>query len=219
MSLLSKRTFRQWAKVLTDRGLTVEDADVVAEIGNTVYVKGAPQPLAGTSITVGFNSVSFTVGAVWLNGFTYTYPSSFPGSTGTLTFNPAATSDLLIYCFVPYIAVTDYRPSDPINPPGPEVPGYQVIRVDKNGDIALEIAAESEVTPEYESTPSIVDSDTGSCSAGWIRRLLVRLTKNTFNGQWYASIASQSPEELLVFNMQSTVVGNQIVIVPSGELV
>lgn len=219
MSLISKRTFRKWAKALTDRGLTVENADVVAEIGNTVYVKGAPQPVGDPSIKVTFDVVSFTVGAVWLNGHTYTYPSFPPGSTGTLVFNSSSNSDFLIYCFVPYIAVVNYRPTNPISPPGPEEPSYQVIRVDINGDINFEIVEESEVTPEYENTPSIVDSLTGACTAGWTRRLLVRLTKSTFDGKWYASVASQNPEELLIFNMQSTVFGNQIALVPTGELI
>ena len=219
MSLLSKRTFRKWAKALTERGLTVDDADVVAEIGNTVYVKGSPAPLEGTSITVGFNFVSFTVGAVWLNGAAFTYPFAPPGTTGTLTFSPGTESDLLVYCFVPYIGVTDYRPTTPISPPGDEIPNWQVIRVDKNGDVALEIIPESEVTPEYETQPSIVDPDTGLCSAGWVRRLLLRLTKNPTNAQWYATIASQSPEELLIFNIQSLNFDNQIVLTSSVEIV
>ncbi len=219
MSLISKRTFRKWAKVLTDRGLTVDDADVVAEIGNTVYVKGPPRALEGTSIAVGFNFVSFTVGAVWLNGATYTYPSNPPGSTATLTFSPGSESDLLVYCFVPYIGITDYRPTTPISPPGDEIPNWQVIRVDLNGDVALEIVQESAVTPEYENTPSLVDPDTGLCSAGWTRRQLLRLTKNTTNAQWYATIASQDPAELLFLNIQSLNFDNQIVLTSSIEII
>jgi len=213
MSLLSKRTFRKWAKVLTERGLTVDDADLVAEVGNTVYVKGKP-PLDDTSpITVEDNFVTFTVGAVWINGTTYMHPGFPPGSTCTMGFSSGDGSDVLIYCYVPYQAVTAYRPTTPIDPPGDEVPNWQVIRVDLAGDIAFEAVQESDSSSEYENTPSIVDPETGSCSLGWHRRQLIRLTFDAQLGEWKASIANQDPSRLMALRITSYALSGQIPVV------
>jgi hypothetical protein len=218
MSLVRKKTFRQWAKALTERGLTVDNADLVAEIGDTVYVKGTQIPIpVSSSITVGFNFISFTVGAVWMNGFTFTYPSFPPGSTFTLPFSRSAESDYIVYCFVPYTAVTDYRPQIPVDISEDEIPNWQVIRIDSSGDIALEIVQEFDVTPEYENTPSIVDSDTGNCSLGWTRRPLIRLTKNTSNGDW-AALLIEDPAGLLVFNI-NTLGALQVELTGSASLI
>jgi hypothetical protein len=218
MRLISKKTFRQWAKALTERGLTVDNAEVVAEIGDTVYVKGTQIPIpVSSSIVVGFNFISFTVGAVWMNGFTFTYPSFPPGSTFTLPFSRGAESDYIVYCFVPYTAATDYRPQIPVDISEDEIPSWQVIRIDSSGDIALEIVQEFDVTPEYLLTESIVDPDTGNCSLGWVRRPLIRLSKNTSNGDWAASLF-EDPAGLLIFNANS--LGNlQVELTGSASLI
>lgn len=218
MRLISKKTFRQWAKALTERGLTVDNAEVVAEIGDTVYVKGTQIPIpVSSSIVVGFNFISFTVGAVWMNGFTFTYPSFPPGSTFTLPFSRGAESDYIVYCFVPYTAATDYRPQIPVDISEDEIPSWQVIRIDSSGEIALEIVQEFDVTPEYLLTESIVDPDTGACSLGWVRRPLIRLSKNTSNGDW-AALLIEDPAGLLIFNANS--LGNlQVELTGSASLI
>ena len=217
MSLVRKKSFRLWAKALTDRGLTVDNAELVAEIGNTVYVKGTQIPIApSSSITLGIISVSFTVGAVWMNGFTFTYPSFSPGSTFTLPFSRLAEHDYLVYCYFPYVAVTDSRPQTPIDISEDEIVSWQVIRIDSAGDIALEIIQEPDATPEYLLTESIIDPDTGNCSLGWRRKELFRLSKNPDTGDWYA-VLSEDPAGLLVFQANSWG-NNQIEIQGSASL-
>jgi hypothetical protein len=219
MRLVSKKTFRQWAKALTERGLTVNDAEVSAEIGNAIYVKGTKQTIDPvSSVTVKIGVVSFPIGAVWINGSTYTFPSIPPGTVVNLQFGIGSESDWLVYCYVPYIAITDGKPSIPVDESSDEILNWQVVRVDLAGDIGLEIIQQSDVTPEYENTASTVDSETGVASLGWTRKLLVQITKNPNTGEWYAAV-NQDPSSLIIFNADSWVVDNKIDLVGSASLI
>ena len=214
MSLISKRTFRKWAKVLTERGLTVDDAELVAEVGNSIYVKRKPTP--SEPIIVENGLVTFTVGAVWVNGTTYMFPSYPPGSTRSLNFTSTSDSDVLVYCYVPYQAVVASKPYTPLDPPGDDIPNWQVIRVDVAGDIEFDVIQESLVTPEYENTPSLVDPDTGACSIGWCRRELIRLKFDAELRKWTGRSEVQDPAGLIALSITSYA-GNKQIDVTSFE--
>lgn len=217
MSLVSKKTFRKWAQALTDRGLTVNDAEVVAEIGNAAYIKGQKQLIpASSSVQIGLNAVSFMVGAVWINGTAHEFFDGPPGTRVAVPFD-RIEDDVTVYVYVPFIAVLNYRPSIPVDSGEDEIPNWQVIRVDLNGSIGVESIATRLVTPEYEITPSIVGD--GSASAGWLRKPLFQMVKSPEDDKIYNVSVINAPEELIVCNIASLVVDNQIPLTFTAALV
>ena len=99
MALISKKTFRKWARPLTERGLTLENVELMAESGNGIILK--PRQRIENGYSIEGQTVSFNVGVVWLDGSTVPIKGNKkPGDIVTLPFGSINREPQVIYCEV-----------------------------------------------------------------------------------------------------------------------
>jgi len=100
MALISKKTFRKWARPLTERGLTLENVELMAESGNGIILKPR-QRIENGGYSVEGGRVFFNVGVVWLDGSTVPIKGNKkPGDIVTLPFESNNREPKVIYCEV-----------------------------------------------------------------------------------------------------------------------
>jgi hypothetical protein len=119
MGLISKKTFRKWAQPLTDRKLTLENAERFAEVGNTITVRARRTQSGLFTVNQVEGKVTWEVGCAWLDGGIVNIHGTYiddtedepveavgiitPGQKIVVSFNPLDHRDQVIYCLLHYI--------------------------------------------------------------------------------------------------------------------
>tara|TARA_R110000868_G_scaffold363837_1_gene626259 strand:- start:927 stop:1664 length:738 start_codon:yes stop_codon:yes gene_type:complete len=119
MALISKKTFRKWAQPLTDRKLTLENAERFAEVGNTVHVRARRTQSGIFTVDQAAGKVTWEAGCAWLDGgVVNTYGTYIddtgdepvetvgiitPGQKIVVTFDRLDHREQVIYCLLHYI--------------------------------------------------------------------------------------------------------------------
>jgi hypothetical protein len=105
MALISKKTFRKWARPLTERGLTLENVELMSEMGNGITFK--PRQKIETGYAVVGSRVVFNVGVVWLDGSIVPIQGDKkPGDIISLPFDVIGRKPQVIYCELHYSCVS-----------------------------------------------------------------------------------------------------------------
>jgi hypothetical protein len=224
MALVSKKTFRKWAKALTDRGLTMEGVELMAEFGNTVKFK-MRRPI-GNVYTIEDNLVSFPVGAVWFDGSIATIEGGKkPGDIVTLPFEAGNINPKVIYCEVNFSCVPVANKIVSVGAAAPEdYDFFTAIRLALGGVDVDDFAsfglidkdtwdngfepAPGDPVESYKGLHSMFDQDTGDTVPGFLRKAVATLTwvpadpPQVPTGFWSAAdeSAEQNPFGIIWFN-------------------
>lgn len=219
MALVSKKTIRKWASVLTSRGLTFDNAESFAQSGNSVKVKQKVRRIGLFTINEAAGTVEWKVGCVWLDGTLVTINGSLkPGNTKTLTFNANDHRPRRIYCKLDFTHVATLNESTVTTPPGPEEVSqfYTTVRAEASGaaDFEMGFVEDENKTPEDEdeesflSTPCYINTIDNSGTTGTRRIPVADLTWVEADppdipfGYWTIAVnPSANPSGLIAFNI------------------
>ena len=210
MALISKKTFRKWAQVLTDRQLTLENVERFAEIGDTVVIKRKVE-FEGTFGVTQSGTVSFKVGLAWLNGTAVDFAGGLTtGDTKTLSFNPHDRQQKSIYCrldFTHHAVINEQTYTVPPDPPG-SVQFYTTTYAVPASDADFELQNTEDETSDYVSLPAYINTTTNVGTTGTRRIKVATLDwveadpPNIPSGFWTAStFGVESPAKLIIFNI------------------
>jgi hypothetical protein len=211
MALVSKKTIRKWASVLTSRGLTFDNAESFAQSGNSVKVKQKVRRIGLFTIDEAAGTVSWRVGCVWLDGTLVTITGGLnPGDTKTLTFNANDHRPRRIYCKLDFTHYSALNETTITTPPDPEevTQFYTVIRAQSSGTADFEMGLVADETPAFLSTAATIDIADNSGTAGTRRVPVANLTwveadpPDIPAGYWSIAVeSSANPSALIAFNI------------------
>jgi hypothetical protein len=222
MALISKKTFREWAKVLTDRGLTFDNVDLIAENGNGVTVKQKKEGLTFGSITIKEfpAEISFKLGAVWFNGGLIPWKDYTIGDTVTIPFTALDDNQLrreqTVYARLDFEHYAEYNQFETFAPPS-IINFWTVTRAHQVDDIGAGVQFEIGFTqpnpgePVYNSSPCIVNTVTNTGTVGIARQAVAVISyvqadpPEIPRGYWKVStVAGSDPTRMLIFNLETT---------------
>jgi hypothetical protein len=212
MALISKKTFRKWAQVLTDRQLTLENVERFAEIGNTVSVTRKVEIPFGETFAVNQRgSVSFKVGLAWLNGTSVGFAGGLTtGDTRTLLFDSIDHKQKSIYCRLDFTHSAVLNENTATFPPDPVevVQFYTTTYAVPSGLADFELQNTEDETGDYTSLPAFINTTTNAGTTGTRRIKVATLDwveadpPNIPSGFWTAStFGVESPSKLIIFNI------------------
>lgn len=211
MALVSKKTIRKWAAVLTSRGLTFDNAEGFAEFGNSVAVKQKVRRVGLFTIDEELGRITWKVGAVWLDGTLVALAGGLkPGDDKTLTFAVNDHRPRRIYCRVNFTHVAAINETTITTPPDPEevTQFYTTIRATASGTADFEIAFTESETPSFLSTPATINTTTNAGTTGTRRIPVANMTwveadpPDIPSGYWTVQVdPSANPSALIVFNI------------------
>lgn len=211
MALVSKKTIRKWASVLTLRGLTFDNADGFTQFGNSVAVKQKVRRIGLFTIDEAAGTVEWKVGCVWLDGTLVTINGSLkPGDTKTLTFNANDHRPRRIYCKLNFTHVATLNESTVTTPPDPQEVSqfYTTVRAVASGAADFEIGLVEAETESFLSTPCYINTITNVGTTGTRRVPVANLTWVEADppdipfGYWTIAVeSSANPSALIAFNI------------------
>jgi hypothetical protein len=211
MALVSKKTIREWARVLTSRGLTFDNVDGFAESGNSVKVKQKVRRIGLFTIDENVGSVTWNVGCVWLDGTLVTINGSLkPGDSKTLTFNANDHRPRRIYCKLDFTHVAELNETTITTPPDPEEVSqfYTTIRAAASGSADFEMGLVEDETEAFLSTEATINTTTNVGTTGTRRIPVANLTwveadpPEIPSGYWMIEVeSSANPSALIAFNI------------------
>lgn len=215
MSLVSKKTFRKWAKVLTDRGLTLENFERYAEMGGTVATTLKMRGDRGGDYSITANQLSFRIGAVYLDGALVGWDGGKnPGDTYTLTFNPNDARPKVVYCELNFVHHGEYNYIDVDQTPDPYITEfYTPTRAVADGHATFGIMNQEDFIGEEVRLDAVIDTDTNTGDPGYLRKPVALLEWIPAdpplipNGYWRANdwtTSGDSPARLIVFNLSAS---------------
>jgi hypothetical protein len=211
MALVSKKTIRKWASVLTSRGLTFDNADGFTQSGNSVAVKQKVRRVGLFTINEKNGLVTWKVGCVWCDGTLVTINGSLkPGDSKTLTFNANDHRPRRIYCKLDFTHVAALNQTTITTPPDPEEVSefYTTIRAAASGSADFEMGLVEDETEAFLSTPAIINTITNAGTTGTKRIPVADLTwveadpPDIPKGYWTIAVnPAANPSGLIAFNI------------------
>jgi len=209
MALISKKTFRKWAKPLTERQLTFENAEKFAEVGNTATVKGRTRQTVSDIFTINQDDgmIEWEVGAVWLNGALVNLADSkLPGDTVSVSFDRLDTRPQTLYVVIAFTHIAEqdeYSTSG-----GGSVIFYTPTRAAASGTISFVTGFNEDETPTFLNDPATIDTATNAGTTGYARVPLASLAwvpadpPTVPYGFWEAELLGfKDPSKLMIFNL------------------
>jgi hypothetical protein len=225
MALISKKTFREWAKVLTDRGLTFDNVDLVTESGNGITIKQKREGLTFGPITVReiAGTISFRLGAVWFNGGLIPWKGYSIGNIVTIPFAPFDSNQLrreqTVYARLDYRHHAEYNQFEIFAPPAIlnfwTVTRAHQLADDINDGVQFEVGftqpipAQGEIV--YDSTPAYINTLTNAGTIGTARQAVATISYVEPDpptipfGYWKATtIPGSDPSKMIIFNLETS---------------
>jgi hypothetical protein len=224
MALISKKTFREWAKVLTDRGLTFDNVDLVAESGNGITVKQRREGLQFGAMTIKEfpATVSWRLGAVWFNGGLIPWKDRTIGDIVTIPFAPLDANQLrreqTIYVRLDFKHHAEYNQFEIFAPPT-ILNFWTVTRAHQVDDIGSGVQIEVGFTQPipaqgeivYDSTPAYINTLTNAGTIGTARQAVATISYVEPDpptipfGYWKATtIPGSDPSKMIIFNLETS---------------
>ena len=211
MALVSKKTIRKWASVLTSRGLTFDNFDGFSQMGNSVTVKQKVRRVGLFTINELTGRVSWNVGCVWLDGTLVTIQGGLkPGDEKTLTFSPSDHRPRRIYCRLSFTHLASINQTSITVPPGPEEFSefYTTVRAEASGAADFEIGLVEAEIDSFLSTPCYINTITNVGTTGTRRIPVADLTWVEADppaipfGYWTIAVnPAANPSGLIAFNI------------------
>jgi len=211
MALVSKKTIRKWASVLTSRGLTFDNADGFTQSGNSVAVKQKVRRIGLFSINEGIGTVTWKVGCVWLDGTLIPLADGLqPGSEKTLSFSVNDHRPRRIYCRLDFTHVATLNQTTITISPNPEevTEFYTTIRAEASGTANFEIGLVQDETDSFLSAPSSINTTTNVGTTGTRRIPVANLSwveadpPSIPTGYWTIAVEpNANPSALIAFNI------------------
>lgn len=207
MALISKKTFRKWAKALTARGLTFENAELFAEFGNTITIKQKRTQSGIFTIDQQAGTISWNVGAVWFNGGLVPIDGLDTGEEITLSFNLSDHREQTVYCRLDFNHHGELNEQEEISPPA-TITFYTATRADEDGNASFEVGFTEDETSSFLSTPATINTTTNAGTTGIKRLPVATLTWIEPDpplipfGFWSAEqTLVADPSKLIIFNL------------------
>lgn len=211
MALVSKKTIRKWASVLTSRGLTFDNADGFTQSGNSVAVKQKVRRVGLFTIDEKNGLVTWKVGCVWCDGTLVPIAGNLkPGDEKTLSFAAGNHLPRRIYCKLNFTHVAALNQATITTPPDPEEVSqfYTTIRASAPGPAIFEIGFVQDETDAFLSIPAYINTITNAGTTGTKRVAVADLTwveadpPNIPEGYWTIAVnPSANPSGLIAFNI------------------
>ncbi len=179
MALISKKTFREWARVLTARGLTLENAELFAESGNTITVRQRRRRVGIFTIDELARTITWRIGCAWLDGGSVPWEGSLlPGTEIVKLFDPADHRQQRIYCRLDFRHVSVINESIVSGTPDVVTQFWTTVRAEPNagggggGDASFEVGFVEDETATFLSEAASINTATNVGTVG-IRRIPV----------------------------------------------
>lgn len=211
MALVSKKTIRKWASVLTSRGLTFDNADGFTQFGNSVAVKQKVRRVGLFKIDEKNGLVTWKVGCVWLDGTLVPIAGNLrPGDDKTLSFAVNNRLERKIYCKLNFVHSAVINQTTITSPPDPEEVSqfWTTIRAVASGPASFEMGFTQDETDAFLSTPAEINTISNAGTTGTKRIAVATLSwveadpPSIPSGYWTIAVnPSANPSGLIAFNI------------------
>lgn len=171
MALISKKTFREWARILTARGLTLENAELFAESGNTITVRQRRRRVG--IFTIDGRRITWRVGCAWMNGGSVPWLGLLrPGTEIVKVFASGDRRQQRIYCRVDFTHHSELNESIVAGPPDVVTQFYTTTRAVPDSHASFEVGFVEDETETFLSEAALINTVTNVGTVG-IRRIPV----------------------------------------------